>query len=365
MEKKLVVLAFNPAFNEKEIFDRNFMKKFPAGESLPVLAESLQNEGFDVVTFNRYLGSYRKEKAFLVSEMAYGIKPNIDNLFQSVCFSFESPIIASRYYHGIRSRTRKFKWIFDWEGICERIGNDRFIPMYLPNSYKEVVFNQNWSDREFLVIINSNKKAFRWHWPDIKIKNSFILFRSLVSNLNTSWIKSIDPIMKFESYSKRLDSIRFFGNLNCLDLFGNLWQNEMNSPKSEISSLIQNSYKGRIPDYKKLEVLSKYKFSIVIENTIFAGYLTEKIFDCFFAGVIPVYLGDPMILQKIPKECFIDMRNFSSLESLYNFLTSITEDQANDYLKSAKDFLNSEKFFPFTNEGFSKTIVNLIKEQIS
>lgn len=80
-------------------------------------------------------------------------------------------------------------------------------------------------------------------------------------------------------------------------------------------------HRGAIPPDDKISRLRDYRFAIAYENTgNVPGYLTEKIFDCFAAAVVPVYLGDPAVSQTIPPECFIDRRNFSSHETLYNYL---------------------------------------------
>lgn len=47
------------------------------------------------------------------------------------------------------------------------------------------------------------------------------------------------------------------------------------------------AYKGSAED--KVEVMSQYKVALIIENS--AEYLSEKIFDAWFAGCIPVYVG--------------------------------------------------------------------------
>ncbi|MFN3077252.1 MAG: glycosyltransferase family 10 domain-containing protein [Alphaproteobacteria bacterium] len=39
------------------------------------------------------------------------------------------------------------------------------------------------------------------------------------------------------------------------------------------------------------ETLNRYRYSIVIENTIDDGYFTEKILNCFATGVVPIYHG--------------------------------------------------------------------------
>lgn len=49
-----------------------------------------------------------------------------------------------------------------------------------------------------------------------------------------------------------------------------------------------NGYQS-IPD--KYDVLSQYKYSIIIENASYPSYWTEKIGDCFLAGCFPFYYG--------------------------------------------------------------------------
>ncbi|MEI0559728.1 glycosyltransferase family 10 domain-containing protein [Brachyspira intermedia] len=45
----------------------------------------------------------------------------------------------------------------------------------------------------------------------------------------------------------------------------------------------------------KIEYLKDFKFNICPENTISDGYVTEKLFDAFKAGCIPIYNGDENI----------------------------------------------------------------------
>ena len=42
----------------------------------------------------------------------------------------------------------------------------------------------------------------------------------------------------------------------------------------------------------KHEWLQNYKFNLCFENAIFPGYLTEKLFDAYNAGCVPIYWGD-------------------------------------------------------------------------
>jgi hypothetical protein len=55
----------------------------------------------------------------------------------------------------------------------------------------------------------------------------------------------------------------------------------------------------------KLETLSQYKYSLVIENSM--DYMTEKLFDAFFARCIPVYVGPSVVNFDIPANLVVQV----------------------------------------------------------
>lgn len=123
------------------------------------------------------------------------------------------------------------------------------------------------------------------------------------------------------------------------------------------------SYRGKV-DSKK-EVLEKYRFAICYENARdIDGYITEKIFDCFFAGCVPIYWGANNIIEHIPKECFIDKREFNSYEKLYEFITNLSDEEYLKYLDAIENYLNSSKADEFRAEYFANTIVEKILNDI-
>ena len=82
---------------------------------------------------------------------------------------------------------------------------------------------------------------------------------------------------------------------------------------------VERVYKGKAQN--KIETIKHYKFCICYENTQnIKGYITEKIFDCFAAGVVPIYWGASNIEAYIPKTCFIDQREFQEFEEVYQFI---------------------------------------------
>jgi hypothetical protein len=74
--------------------------------------------------------------------------------------------------------------------------------------------------------------------------------------------------------------------------------------------------------FLKREVINNYAFTMAFENSIEAGYVTEKPFDALVAGSVPVFLGDSKHLKALiphPKAViFVD--DFHSITELSNYL---------------------------------------------
>ncbi len=150
-----------------------------------------------------------------------------------------------------------------------------------------------------------------------------------------------------ELYSERKRAIQFFEGkpVGVFDLFGHHWK------KKKVKN-----YQG--PLQNKLEKLKEYKFSICYENTgDVRGYISEKIFDCFTAGVVPIYLGASNVTDYIPEGCFIDKRKFRDYEELYQFLKAMTKEEYQVYLDQAEAFLKSEQAKIFTDEYFIESLL--------
>jgi hypothetical protein len=95
---------------------------------------------------------------------------------------------------------------------------------------------------------------------------------------------------------------------------------------------------------------------------ILKGWIPEKIFDCFFAGTIPVYWGAPDIQDWVPSECFVDMRKFSGYQELRDFLKSLTERDIRGYKEAAREYLQSPRFRPFSKQAFAELFARVVEE---
>lgn len=123
------------------------------------------------------------------------------------------------------------------------------------------------------------------------------------------------------------------------------------------------SYRGRVAH--KRDVLARTRFAICYENVRdLPGYITEKIFDCFFSGCVPVYWGASNITDHIPADCFVDRRQFSDTGEVYHFLKAMTEQEFRGYQQRIAAFLQSDAAYPFSSEFFAETIVTTIVQDL-
>ena len=71
----------------------------------------------------------------------------------------------------------------------------------------------------------------------------------------------------------------------------------------------------------KLAAMRNFTYTLSFENAIEPDYVTEKFFDPFLAGTIPIYLGAPNVEEFAPgNDCYIDASRFPDPATLAQFL---------------------------------------------
>ena len=346
----------------------------------------LQNKLFEVGTANfagddllapyRYVRQYFQERGISVQTadflppksngtknvyISFGMLSNYQRLAKerpdtvlSAYFAMECPIVEPRMYKELRTAQNYFKRIFSWSdsGALERFvgGPLRCEPFRWMQSYDDV-HEEIWAktDRKFLVMMNANKLP-RLYWKEL--------------------------------YTERMKAVEYFSRFDEVDLYGKGWE----APSIRVGRTwvpytfkrmqfaLQRKWDKVRPDpllvaarkaYRgvaesKSGTIGKYKFALCFENSILKGWITEKIFDCFFAGTVPIYWGEPEIEKHIPEACYIDMRKFGGYEELRTFLHSLSDDDIQKYKESARAFLRSAAFYPFSKAAFAELIANVI-----
>jgi hypothetical protein len=83
--------------------------------------------------------------------------------------------------------------------------------------------------------------------------------------------------------------------------------------------------------------LQTVKFCIIVENS--CDYVSEKIFDCFKAGVVPIYVGPSLPEFGIPAETVLVAPN--DINGFFGIIDNIESFPVEEILKNGEKFLNS------------------------
>ena len=111
--------------------------------------------------------------------------------------------------------------------------------------------------------------------------------------------------------------------------------------------MLMSIYKGAC--LSKFDVLRRYQFCLCFENMAMNGYITEKLFDCLYAGTIPLYLGAPDILRYVPEGVFIDCRKYRSWDEMWDDVRQMPITRILEMREAGREFLGSERARDFVD----------------
>lgn len=279
-----------------------------------------------------------------------------DDVTLSAFFAMECPIVDPDLFRQLPEVGKYFKRLMSWS---DGKALEPFVGEVLPfQSFRwaqsfDRVHEVEWhrENRKFMVMINANKlPALYWK----------------------------------ELYTERMRAVDFFGRHDEIDLYGIGWDDPSHRlGKSILPYTVRRIQKSVVKQWQKLrpdpllisarkvykgiakskaETLSQYTFALCFENMILKGWITEKMFDCFFAGTIPIYWGAPEITDYVPENCFIDKRNFATYEELREFLKALTPEKIEAYRENARDFLASARYDPFRKQAFTNLFRAIVEE---
>lgn len=88
-----------------------------------------------------------------------------------------------------------------------------------------------------------------------------------------------------------------------------------------------NNIGGSVPYGETDEWLSGCKFTIAYENQLdYPGYITEKPFQAWFAGTVPIYNAHPAGLPDLNKNALIYAQDFANEDSLVEYIKKLDND---------------------------------------
>jgi hypothetical protein len=320
-------------------------------------AEVARDSGFELLTADQVAA--RRIDPRTMTLISYDWPPASEALVAvgarpGILLTLEPPIIAWRFYSRLRSLSAPFPHAFVFKGAHRQLAPGTiYHPLYFPQAEPPSARPPPppWAERKYLVMINSNKAIVR------SLLRWFDKPREVSLKREVTWL--LYPPMRSDLYAERLRAIAYFERREGFDLYGEGWQQRHPAVPLHLHNAAGRAYRGTAP--AKLDTLSQYRFALAFENTRFPGYVSEKLFDCLFAGCIPVYYGAPDIEWYVPTEAFVDFRRFRAYAELDEFLAHMSPAAAQGYLDAAEAFLASAAFKRFTRESFARRIVEVLK----
>lgn len=267
---------------------------------------------------------------------------------------------------------------------------NQFIEYFLPNKYD-------------YVIVNSNEKSDITIW-DIHLDDNSKLsddeINIMISIENVPYWNMYNHYKKYDNYNDDKIHIYMYNHIDKLEKtnkylsiplihnYINYYKNNINLIPSEITlfqnkkfCLMINKSKlnpqisetvtalesvGKVDSLSQypeltdkscyhsielLNVFNKYKFIVCFENSYANGYITEKIFNCFYAKTIPIYKGSEKISDYINQNSFIDARS--------NFIEEVNKIKDDENLYN--NYINSNKISDeYYNENYETELIKFI-----
>lgn len=320
------------ANNEKNVKNDSFILNNPDDSPYVLLVRELEKIGFECHTLDVFNKQNKTPDICLFLDIPKSSINKIINPKQtkSIALLREAEMISPRNYDIKRHKT--FDKLLTWK---ENIVDEKKY-FYLPSAKVKLekrTDQKNLFHRKHLCLINRNLKS-NYEGELYSLRRQIVY-----------WYERNNP--------RNFDLFGYNWDKYCFNFLGkNIHINSIFSKKLSV-------YRGISKN--KFITLSNYKFSFCFENTNKSEYyLSEKIFDSFLSGTIPIYYGAPNVKKMIPAECFIDFRNFNSLKDLEIYIMNMQEGEYLNYVKNFNSFLNSNKILKYSVKNWLECIIKVI-----
>ena len=331
------VIAINYYFTAKEFNNRVFSGESSAS-GLKAFRSYMNTRGFDVVTLDTVDFNDPNVKYVLYFEYNWRMLFR-DPFLKKVPYHkralvlLEPAIVNPTLYYTSLLRDR-FNTVFTWDRKLLRKNPD-YVQVNVPVGAEPLAYRGNpfpeytFDNKRFLTAVSSN----RWHY------------------------------MPQSTFGLRRKVYRYFENRHPgdFDLYGNGWNQPCIFYEKWFGHPVFKSWRGTIPgDWDaKVKQMAKYKFAICFENsTGQPGYISEKILDCICARCVPIYYGSKGLEKLIPRDAWIDFRDFDNLDDLAIFLETMSYSDYYHYISAMDRFLVSHECDFFSTDHFYSVIAD-------
>ncbi len=255
-------------------------------------------------------------------------------------FAIESPLVKPFVWD--EARHKQFEAVFTWHTELNK--KPGYVPICL--GYKldpNITLKRDLSAKRKLCVMIAGNKLPRLRSP----LDLYAQRRALIE-----WYEQNHPD-DFDLYGVGWNdaAVRYSWRLRRMGLMGIINKLLGVAPRP--------SWRG--PIKAKAPILEMYRFNIAFENVRdIPGYVTEKILDSFLGSCVPVYWGAPNVTDFIPKDCFIDFRDYANWPALDARLRSMSDAEYLGYIDRIEAFLRGPASDRFRAETLMDTLIGRI-----
>lgn len=313
-----IVIAMNPSIFESGSYrDPRAADAIYGAGWVPYFCELAEDKGFEVVSAKEAIDQ-RRIAHRVIQEELNPLGRFYTGTVPGVLICAESPLFTPDFYDELPKIRRHYS-----RQMLFNSGTDHMhFPSFHPHEIKPV---GSWSDRKPLCMISANKHYGAY---GIRATSPARMF-SLTHQLHDLRFKAIESLVP----------------MGHMDLYGYGWPEAF----------------GRTCE-NKIDTLSNYKFSLVIENVRMPGYVTEKLIHCLVAGTIPIYYGAPDVAAYIPPECYVALDSDWLDEGMAEMIANFPEERAIEIVKAGRDFLSSPEGLRYSHFGFATEMLAIVEQ---
>lgn len=245
----------------------------------------------------------------------------------------EPPLVRPDLYEALPELTSVFEEVYVHNTVGDGysltgVNHERLRPLFWPQPHGDVLPE---------------------HWGQTRRLNKLV---AIAGNHNPRFRKP-------ELYSERIKAIGALQSRQGVDLFGRGWDRWWSRQSLwwtywRHRGAIAASYMGSC--VSKWETLSAYRFSLCFENMPMTGYVTEKLFDCLYAGTVPVYWGASDIDRLVPAGAYVDMRRFQTYNDMLDHVLAMSDQEWQAMRELGRQFLRTRG-----REVYCNSLINMIR----
>jgi hypothetical protein len=119
----------------------------------------------------------------------------------------------------------------------------------------------------------------------------------------------------------------------------------------------------------KMKFLNDYKFNLCFENSSYAGYTTEKLYEAYMFGTVPIYWGSPTIECDFNPKAFLNWHDYQDDDAFMEAIIEVDtkpelyeqmymEPLFNSWKEPYNKYLDMNRFRSWFKKNVYKGVIN-------